>query len=147
MLSRRVRFVALGLVALGFAGGIATWRGTSPRAVAAQGGDTKVKTLLKERHATLEMAAKVTNEIFKNGRASFGQVVEANRAMFNAELDLCETDKERVAVLEKMLAEARAYEKTVEVGREVAEVSYADALKAKADRLEVEITLERIKAK
>ena len=147
MLSRGVRFVALGLAALIFAGGIASLRGTSLRAAAAQGSDTKVKRLLKERHATLEMAAEATREVFKIGGASFGQVVDANRAVLNAELDLCETDKERVAILEKMLAEARTYEMTVEEGRKAAEVSYADALTAKADRLEVEITLERLKIK
>ena len=147
MLSRGVKLVALGLAALVFAGGVATWCGTSPRAAAAEGSETKVKALLKERHATLEMAARVTGEDFKNAKASFRQVGEANRAALNAELDLCETDKERAAVREKMLAEARDYERTVEEVRNAARASYADVLKAKADRLEVEIALERAKAK
>ncbi len=147
MLSRGVRLVALGLAVLVFAGGVAAWCGTSPHAAAAEGSDTKVKALLKERHATLEMAAQATSEGFKNGTASFRQVGEANRAALNAELDLCETGKERAAVLEKMLAEARDYERSVEASRNAARASYADALKAKADRLEVEITLERSKAK
>jgi hypothetical protein len=147
MLSRGVRLVALALAALVLAGGVATWCGTSPRAVAADGSDTKVKALLKERHATLEMAAQVTSEDYKHAKVSFRQVEEANRAVLNAELDLCETDKERAAVLEKMLAEARNYERIVEEVRNAARASYADVLKARADRLQVEITLERARAR
>jgi hypothetical protein len=146
MLSREIRFIALGLAALVVAGGVASWCGTLPHAAAAEG-NTKVKALQRERHAILEKLAEATNVGYRNGTASLSQVVEANRAALNAELDLCETDKARVMVLEKMLTAAKDYEGAVEAKRKAVQASYADALKATADRLEVEIALERAKAK
>jgi len=149
MPSRKVGLVALGLAVLALvaSGAIVTWSGTSPRAAAAERKDDKIKALLKERHATLEKIAAETSEGYRIGRASLSQVAEAKRAARNAELELCDTDKERVAVLEKMLEEAKDYEKSAEGGFQAARITHAAALKATADRLEVEIALERAKAK
>jgi len=61
----------------------------------------------------------------------------------HAELDLCDTSKERVAVLEKMLAEAKDYEKTIFQQVESGGAQASTALKAKVSRLDVEIALER----
>jgi hypothetical protein len=118
MRSRKVGFVALGGegLALLVSGEIAARSGTSPRAAAAEGEQSKIKVLLKERHAAFETIAGGISEGFRKGSASRNQVVEATRATRNAELDLCDTDNDRAAVLEKMLAEAKDYEQSVEVG-------------------------------
>ena len=149
MLPRKVTPVGLGLALLVLlvGGVIAARSGTSPRAAAADAKDTKVKALLKERHATLQAIASQTTEQYKAGAASVLQLAEANRAARNAELDLCDTDQERVAVLEKMLAEAKEYEKRAEQQHQAGSIPFTAALKARADRLEVEIALERAKGK
>jgi hypothetical protein len=46
-----------------------------------------------------------------------------------------------------MLAEAKEYEKSAEQLDKVGSIPFTAALKAKADRLEVEIALERAKSK
>ncbi len=147
MLSRESRLAALGIAALVIGGGVAAWCGTSPRAVAAEDRDTKLKALLKERHAILEQAAEAVRASFQNGRASYRQVAEANRDALRAELDLCETDKARVAVLEKLVAEARNSEAIAQADHKAARASFADTLKATADRLEAEIALERARSR
>src|SRR5262249_40181514 len=135
------------VLALLVSGAMAAWFGTAPRAAAAEEKNPRVKALLKERHATLEEVTAVISVEYRNARATRSQVLEATRAARNAELDLCDTDRERVAVLEKMLAEARDYEKSVETDRQAARATRSAALKATADRLEVEIALERARAR
>ena len=149
MLPRKVKFVGLGLTLLVLlvGGGIAARSGTAPRPAGVDSKDTKVKALLKERHATLQAIASLTTKQYERGTASVVQVAEANRTARHAELDLCDTDKERVAVLEKMLAEAKEYEKSAEQLHKGGSIPFTAALKAKADRLEVEIALERAKGK
>jgi len=149
MLQCKCRLVGPGfaLIALIASVAIATSPGTLPRAAAADAKDTKVKALLKERHATLQAIASQTTQAYQAGKASFVQVAEANRAAHNAELALCDTAKERVAVLGRMLAEAKVYEKSAEQEYKAGTTTATDALKAKADRLEVEIALERARAK
>jgi hypothetical protein len=87
----------------------------TPRAAAAEVKETKVTALLKERLATLKAIASQAAEQYKTGRASYTQVHEANQALYRAELDLCETREERVAMLEKMLEEAKLHEKSAEI--------------------------------
>jgi hypothetical protein len=56
---------------------------------------------------------------------------------------LCDTDKERVAVLEKWLAAAKEWEKVVDGLYKASRIAPREVLKAKAERLEVEIALQR----
>ena len=86
-------------------------------------------------------------KLHRNEQISLDKVYEANQAVRNAELDMCDTTKERVAVLEKMLAEAKGYEKIIAKAVEVHAISSSDAVKAKVGRLDVEIALERAKGK
>jgi len=146
MVSRSVTFVVLGL-AMFTSGTALTWSGSTPSQAADQKKDPQLKALLQERHAILQNLADVVNAEFRNARASQSQVMEASRVARQAELDLCETDQERVAVLEKMLAEARAYEQSADEERKSARGTYSSALKATADRLDVEIALERAKTR
>ena len=87
------------------------------------------------------------SEAQRGGRTSLAHVYEANHAVRKAEIDLCKTDKERFAVLEKMLAEAKDYEKAVATEVKAATAPATAGLKAKVSRLDVEIALERAKTK
>jgi outer membrane protein TolC len=73
--------------------------------------------------------------------------LEANQAASHAELDLCDTDKERLAVLEKMLAEAKGFEASVAERVKAGESPIRAVLQAKVSRLEIEIALEHVKGK
>ena len=64
-----------------------------------------------------------------------------------AQLDLCDTNAERVAVLERMLAQARDYEKIAAERVKAAATPTTTLLKAKLSRLDVEVALERAKDK
>ena len=109
--------------------------------------DSKLKVLLKEKLAIAQEAATLTTTAYQSGGTSFESVVEANQVVGKAQLDLCDTSAKRVAVLDRMLVQAKDFEKRV------AELVKGEAgpktnlLKAKLIRLDVEVALERAKEK
>ncbi len=144
MLTLRFRFVAaLGvLLFLIVAGSVSTWIAAS-RVHAADVNDSKLKVLQKEKLTVAQQVATLANRSYQTGTESFANVLEANQAVGNAQLDLCDTNAERIAVLERMLAQERDFEKHV-AARVSAEVApQSSLLKAKLNRLDVEIALER----
>ena len=108
---------------------------------------TRLKALLTERLAVAREAAALVDRAFRDGTGSFTQVHEANLAVLNAELDLCERDKDRIPVLEKFVAAMKRFEEYVAEGHKAGARSDGEMLKAKLARLEAEIALERAKAK
>src|SRR5262245_36714594 len=61
----------------------------------------RLKKLLEERLATTSEFVKQATERVKTGTASAEELAEATRMALDAELDLCNSDKERIAVLVK----------------------------------------------
>lgn len=108
--------------------------------------DSKVKALLKEKLSLLKEVSTQMTARYQQGQISMGDVFEATQAVRKAELDLCADDKERVVVLEKMLTEAKEYEKVIDQQVKAARLPATDRLKANVRRLDVEIELERVKA-
>ena len=107
----------------------------------------KVQALLKERLAILKEMQNRAEKLYQTGQVSKGELLQINLRVLKAELDLCETDKERVAVHEKVVAVLKAIEQQAE---ELARRRAADAgilLEARLNRLEGEIALERARAK
>lgn len=102
-----------------------------------------VTRLLNEKLAALEDILAIVTTMYDSGKGSFDDVYQATRALRNAELEQCSSPGKRVPVLEKMLSEARDLEKFVSEDLRRLE---ADRLKAKVNRLEVEIELERAKS-
>jgi hypothetical protein len=148
MCASRVRRLGFFLsVSVLLAGGAAGFWSASPRPRAEGLEESKLNALLKERLATLQQAAAQTDKQYETGKASVAEVMEAQRAVRDAELELCNTDKERLAVLEKMLEEARGFEKVVAQRVDAGKAPASSVFKAKADRLQIEIALERVKGK
>ncbi|MBA4066570.1 MAG: hypothetical protein C0501_23270 [Isosphaera sp.] len=110
------------------------------------GGNAKVRELQKERLALLRQVADWTTEAYKGGRFELLAVLEARREVIAAELELCETHKERLAVLEKAVELAKEIEKNTEKLVEARNAARAELLKARANRLQAEIELEKAKA-
>jgi hypothetical protein len=107
----------------------------------------KVQALLKERLAILKDMQNRAEKLYQTGQASKGALQQINLRVLKAELDLCATDKERIAVHEKMVAVLKAIEQQVaELARRSAAAA-GTVLEARLNRLEAEIALERARAK
>ena len=90
---------------------------------------------------------KATQSAYATGKVSFDRLVDAQRALLNAKLEMCQSDKERITVLEEMVALAKEFEKTADARYKSGFVTQSDVLMATAVRLEAEIALERLKLK
>jgi hypothetical protein len=118
-----------------------------PCASAAAPQDSRLKDLLKERLALAKEFAVQTETGYKTGSVPMTQLLLAKEAVFKAELDLCESDKERLAVLEKMVALTKEHEEVVAKMIQSGGLPNRALVEAKLKRLEAEIALERPKPK
>jgi hypothetical protein len=107
----------------------------------------KLQELLKERLATVREIAKLTMAAYKTLAIPYDEVREATRMLLEAELEQCDSDKARIAVLEKFVVEAKKLEEQTGQLSKTGQAPTRTALKAKADRLQIEIALEQAKAK
>jgi hypothetical protein len=148
MLDGRVRLClkvgsipALGLLLVGF------WLLHSAGAEAQTSRNGRVRDLQRQRLDTLRNLVKITTEHYKNGQANSDELWSATRAEDEAELDLCTSNDERIAILERIVAEAKMLEQ--QDAELVANklLSRTLLLKATADRLLQEILLEYAKAR
>jgi flagellar hook-basal body complex protein FliE len=108
-------------------------------------GKARLRGLLKERLGTAREMARQVAAAFKAGTASYSRVHQANLAVLEAELDLAETPKARVAVRERFVAAMKEVEERVRQQQKAAVVPASALLEAKLRRLEAEIALEREK--
>jgi RNA polymerase sigma-70 factor (ECF subfamily) len=109
--------------------------------------ESRVRTLLKERLTILRDRASALREQYKSGTAALEPVQEADLRVYRAELDLCESDQDRVAVHEKIVAVLREIEQRVAALHKAAAAPDAAVTDAKLNRLEAEIALEQAKEK
>lgn len=109
--------------------------------------ESKLRGLLAERVATLQQVAEAAVRDHRAGRDSFDRVHQAQIALHNAELELCQTDKQRVEVLERIVGQAHRWEDEVARRHKVGACPVVDVLQARAARLEAQIALERAMAK
>src|SRR5579859_3520735 len=102
---------------------------------------SKVRDLQEQRLETLRNLVKITTEHYKAGLASSDELWTATRARNEAELDLCASNKERIAILERIVGEAKELEEqNVKLaGNKL--LPETSVLRAKADRLQQEILL------
>lgn len=146
---RRFMIVASGACALTFLRSLPVEAASSVRPTNASRTSkksTRLRELQKERLAVLrEIAAQMTAS-YQAGIAPFERLQKSSRAVLDAELALCESSAERIAVAEKIVALEREAEKNVKARHEVGAGTSDEVLTARAARLEAEITLERLKA-
>jgi|ERR1035441_717390 hypothetical protein len=107
----------------------------------------RVRDLQQQRLDTLRNLVKITTEHYKNGQASSDDLWSATRAKDEAELDLCTSNAERIAILERIVADAKMVEEQDAKLVTNKLMSRTLLLKATADRLQQEIHLEYAKAK
>ena len=109
--------------------------------------DLTLKTLLQAKLAVAQELAAEAARAYHDGQIPFTELLEANRAVSEAELELCNTNGERVAVLERMLKQAKDYEMVVAQKVKVGASPKSVGFKARLNCLEFEIALERVKQK
>jgi hypothetical protein len=148
MLDRRVRLCAkvlpLPVLALFL---VSCWLLHSMRVEAQLSQSSKVRDLQEQRVETLRNLVKITTESYKRGQVSSDELSSATRAQNEAELDLCTSNRERIAIFERLVAEAKATEEQsvkLAANKLLPETS---VLRAKADRLQQEILLEQARSK
>jgi outer membrane protein TolC len=107
----------------------------------------KIKELQKERIAALEDLAVLLTKLFQSGKASYQEVLEAQSQLLKARLDAAEKDSERIALYQRCVEVLKASEELAKAQMQAARGSMAAVLAIKARRLEIEIQLERAKAK
>ncbi|MBI2806274.1 MAG: hypothetical protein HYX68_14945 [Planctomycetes bacterium] len=145
--SVRVRIAYACLLLLAAGAWIGSGSSDSSLARAQEPKDGKIKELLKERLEVLKDVVKATKAAYLGGKVSFVELAQANARLNAAELELCTTDKERLAVLEAAVAIAKEYETAAVRQFKAGQATHASALYATANRLEAEIALERAKVK
>jgi hypothetical protein len=111
------------------------------------GDDAKLRGLLQERLKAVRTLAERAKQLHKQGAATQEEVRQADLRVYKAELDLCDTAKERVVVLEKI---AKVYEEVEDHLTALAKQGAASSesvIEAKLSRLEAQIAVERERAK
>src|SRR5262249_18406380 len=113
-----------------------------------EAGSAQVRALLEERLKALKTIASETEQAFtSSGRIPFEELVKAKVQVLLGELDLCNTDKERIEILEKIVGHAKELEQVVDANFTAGRTPHVDLLKAQVDRLNAEIALERARAR
>ena len=153
MFNHTIRFAGLTavsfLMVLAVSGGdwlVAQHRACGEEPAKPEGKGDRQQQLATERLAVVREIAKLSTEAYKAGAGSYDEVAEARRMMLQAELETCDSAKERITVLEKVVAEAKKTEELAAHFSAARQASARTALKAKADRLHAEIALEKAKA-
>ncbi len=145
MFDRRARlcFKVLSIPALCL---VSLWLLHSAHVQAQTSQSNRVRDLQEQRLATLRDLVDVTTDHYKNGQASSDELWAATRARDEAELQLCSSKAERIALLEKIVEEAKMLE-TQDANLVTNKLlSRTLLLKATADRIQQEILLEYAKA-
>ena len=107
---------------------------------------SKVKSLQKQRLAVLKEATTDIKSAYLAGRTSGDLLRAALRDQYEAELDLCETDKDRLRVLEEMLKLAGENEQSLDNRYQAGDLPKSEFLAAKAATLQAAISVEKMKA-
>ncbi|MBI1830963.1 MAG: efflux RND transporter periplasmic adaptor subunit [Planctomycetes bacterium] len=107
---------------------------------------TRLRELLQERAATTRKLLDLVALKVKNLGGAASELREATRLALEAALDACESDQDRVKILQDFLALAKDSERSAVARTRVGQAGEADAADAKAERLRIEIALERAKA-
>ena len=103
MYGKQLRFIVIAVVGL-----------SVPDYLHADDNESKVKALLKERLTVLRQVVTLQTAAYHGGGITFLELLEAQQFAYKAEFDLCETDAERMTVLEKRLAIAKQQVETMD---------------------------------
>jgi len=101
---------------------------------------------LKERLSVLKEIARQKEVMYQNAMVTIDKVLEAKKEVAKAELELCESDKDRHKVRETLVALAQDIVKFREAQFKAGTLLHVDLWKAQADLLEAQTALDAAKA-
>ena len=109
-----------------------------------------LRALQRERLATLREIAAVETDAYNRSRSrgerSFEPLARAEADVLSAALELCDTEANRITLLEATVAKAKVYEDEAStLAKAGAETEFA-VLKRRSHRLQAEIALERARS-
>lgn len=107
----------------------------------------QVKVLLHQRVKVLRDLHSQLLSQYRGGLVPFDAVHRTMRDILHAEMELSESDTERIAILEKVVTQAKENENAAEQRGKAGLASDCDRLMGTAGRLEAEIALHRAKLK
>lgn len=105
----------------------------------------RLRELLEQRYEILKTLVERQKQLAEMGRGSAGKVAEATVAMLRAEEDLSSTDSERIDIHEKIVGVLQEVEDAIAREVTAGHASAEDIAKARLQKLEAQIELERIK--
>ena len=112
--------------------------------------NARIRELLQERYDTLRRYVELREAQLQAGNVPLSQVLRAKELLVGAELELAETDEQRLAVYSKAVDLAKELERQVAMLVEIGGTPNSDPAElaaAKAHRLGAEIAYERAKAR
>lgn len=108
--------------------------------------EMSLSELQAERIEVLSQAVEQARTLYQNSTVPYHEVWEAQRTLYEAQLEQSNSKEERVAILEKYVEAAKLDEEIAVQLLEVARGSSRDVSRAKAERLRIEIMLKEIKS-
>jgi outer membrane protein TolC len=143
--------IALGLCASVCVVELAIWHSPVARGAAsannAAAAEQKIRTLQRDLLTVLRQARSMLMDGYKTGEIDFSRVLEGNVQLLRAELDACNTEAQKIKVLEQI---ADTYKELDEVALRLFRAGQGqatDQLAAKAKLIETEIAIERLRLK
>ena len=124
---------------------ILSHEGKTPQVVAQSGETSAVTKLLIERRDTLRSIEDLHKRQIQSGAGGYVELIRATMARLEAELDLADSNEERIATLEKKLEETKKLERMVQERLKNGAANELEILRIRVERLEAEIALERTK--
>lgn len=110
------------------------------------GPDEKIRSLLEERVAILKSMLEAAQGSQTKGGISADAVWRLEARWLNAQLDLCQTDSQRLEFHEKIVKVLRTIEEAYVRSSKLTSVQF-ELQEARLSRLEAEITLNAVKAR
>ena len=101
----------------------------------------------RKRLDSLNEILSVNEAMYRNGAVNFSQVLKAKRDIAKVELTLCETDRERIKVYERLVALAQELVNIHSAQHEAGAAMLVDVLNAKAEYQEAKSDLENALAR
>lgn len=127
------------------AGMIGTDAVMTPQIAAEETKETKLKQLRMEKVEILQRLVNQLEQLQARKEVMSDDVYAAQLQLHHAKLDLCTTDKDRIAVLESLLRDARRREEASMHAN--TKPNHPALERARVDRLDVEIALEQLLSK
>ncbi|MBI1248333.1 hypothetical protein GC197_10910 [bacterium] len=107
----------------------------------------KPRDLRQERLDALHKVVEYAEKGFQTARATYEEVIQANIELLNAQLEYCESNQERIEILKQYLGELKKAEELAQARVHAGRGSDKEVQQAKAERLRVEIELQKVEAK